>query len=130
MRLRRTLLRTPPAPWATSPDAAAALPGNEASIALYVDGVYQGAKILSQIDLSDVECVEVLKKPQGTLYGRNATGAAINIIIEQPTDQFEGGGNSSYGRLDETVEEGHISGPLALGLNASLSLVARRGGDY
>ena len=110
--------------------SAAALPGIEASVALYVDGVYQGAKFLNLIDLANVERIEVLKGPQGTLYGRNATGGAINVITKQPTDQFEGGASFSYGRFNETVEKGNISGPLAPGLNASLGVVARQGGDY
>jgi iron complex outermembrane receptor protein len=58
--------------------------GNEANIAVYLDGVYQPAQFGNLFELPDVDNVQVLKGPQGTLYGRNATGGAILITTEQP----------------------------------------------
>ena len=110
--------------------SATAVPGVDASVALYVDGVYSASKYLSMIDLANIERIEVLKGPQGTLYGRNATGGAINVITKQPTDQFEGTVGFSYGKYHESVERGYLSGPIAPGLNASVGVVARQGGDY
>ena len=107
-----------------------AVPGIDATVALYIDGVYQASKYLNQIDLANIERVEVLKGPQGTLYGRNATGGAINIITRRPTDKFQGNASVSYGNLDETEEKLYISGPIAAGLNASIGVVAHQGGDY
>ena len=106
------------------------LPGIDASVALYIDGVFSGAKTLNLVDLANVERVEVLKGPQGTLYGRNAPGGAINIITQRPSDQFKGSASFSYGRFDETVEKFYVTGPLASGLAASLSVVGRQGGDF
>ena len=106
------------------------LPGIDASVALYVDGVYNGSKSLNIVDLANVARVEVLKGPQGTLYGRNATGGAINIITQRPSEEFAGTASFSYARFDETVEKLYLTGPLTSGLSASLSVVARQGGDF
>ena len=107
-----------------------AVPGIDASVALYIDGVYQASKYLNQIDLANIDRVEVLKGPQGTLYGRNATGGAINIITKKPSDTLQGNASLSYGRFNETEEKGYLSGPLATGLNASIGVVAHQGGDF
>ena len=106
------------------------LPGIDASVALYVDGVYSGGKFFNLIDLANISRVEVLKGPQGTLYGRNATGGAINIITQRPSETFGGTASVSYGRFDETVEKGYLTGPITSTLAGSVSVVARQGGDF
>jgi iron complex outermembrane receptor protein len=60
-------------------------PGDETNVAIYVDDVYVGAPIAGFFDLQDIERVEVLKGPQGTLFGRNATGGAIRIVTREPS---------------------------------------------
>ena len=60
----------------------------------------------------DVARVEVLKGPQGTLFGQNATGGAINFVANKPTAEFESGINFSYGRFNSTDLDGFISGPV------------------
>ena len=60
----------------------------EPAIGLYVDGVYYGRAMGSVLDLSDVESIEVLKGPQGTLFGRNTIGGAILVTTAKPTDEF------------------------------------------
>ena len=81
-------------------------------VAIVVDGVAQGNQKQLKMDLYDVERIEVLKGPQGALYGRNAIGGAINIITKQPTDVYTGfieaGGGS--GSLKDVV--GALSGPI------------------
>ena len=110
--------------------AVTSVAGFESSVAVYVDGVYSASSYSNQMDLANIERVEVLKGPQGTLYGRNATGGAINIITRAPSDTLEANASFSYGRFDETVEKGYVAGPLAANLNGSLSVVARQGGNY
>jgi len=80
----------------------------DAGVALYVDGVYLGRPAASAFDVADISRIEVLRGPQGTLFGRDSTGGAINIITARPTGQFgvevEGDvGNFSYGRAKLTV---------------------------
>jgi iron complex outermembrane recepter protein len=91
-------------------DAAA---GDEANVATYIDGVYQPWESTTLMQLSNVERVEVLKGPQGTLYGRNATGGAINIITARPSlDDWTGNAELTGGRFDYQKETGYLSGPL------------------
>ena len=87
-------------------------PAIDGAVSVYVDGAYQ-ARAASQIAaLADVERVEVLKGPQGTLYGRNATGGAINIVTRRPTREFSARGDLQVGNLDQVIVRGSLSGPL------------------
>jgi iron complex outermembrane receptor protein len=104
--------------------------GIDASVATYVDGVYQPFKSANILDLDDIERIEILKGPQGTLFGRNATGGAINITTKQPTEAFAANAEFSYGRYDETIERGYINGQIAQDLDANIGVVARQGGDF
>jgi iron complex outermembrane receptor protein len=74
--------------------------GEESSIALYVDGVYYAAQSAGIFSLADVERVEVLKGPQGTLFGRNATGGLIHVITRTPQQEPMVQASASYAKFD------------------------------
>jgi iron complex outermembrane receptor protein len=74
--------------------------GQEPSVATYVDGVYQPNGFSALLSLADVERVEVVKGPQGTLFGRNATGGLINVVTRDPSHQSSGMVEASYGNFD------------------------------
>jgi len=86
---------------------------NAGPIAIYADEVYLSSPALTTFDLFDIERVEVLKGPQGTLYGRNTTGGAIKFISNKPTEEFSGRLKVRAENFDTTSIEGAISGSLA-----------------
>lgn len=97
-------------------------PGSDSSVALYIDGVYIGRSSSFFQDLFDIDRIEVLRGPQGTLYGRNATGGAISVITRQPTDTLEADARITAGDYDLRRVEGYLSGPLVADkIDASLS---------
>lgn len=85
--------------------------GNPA-INLNIDGVYQQQTATVLTGMFDVERIEVLRGPQGTLYGRNATGGSVNIITRDPTDQFEGQVSALYGNYDHIRLQGMVNLPV------------------
>ena len=78
----------------------------------------------------DLERVEVLKGPQGTLFGNNATGGAINFIAEKPTDELSAGISASYGRFQAMEAEGYVSGPLSPTLRGRLAVKTVKSDDW
>ena len=96
--------------------------GFENNVAVYVDGFYQPDMVTINGDFANLASVQVLKGPQGTLYGRNATGGAIVIDTLAPAKEFTASGQISYGRFNDLRLQGYVSGPLgdkiALGLAA------------
>lgn len=91
------------------------------TVSIYVDEVPLPFPVLTTHTAFDLDRVEVLKGPQGTLFGQNATGGAINYIAAKPTDTFAAGANVSYGRFNQVIGEAFISGPLADTLSARLA---------
>ena len=95
--------------------------GDELNVATYVDNVYITQQEAGFYDLLNVQRVEVLKGPQGTLFGRNATGGAINITTEAPSQTPEFRLKGTYGRFNERMLQAYASGGLADGFAASLA---------
>ena len=86
---------------------------NNPSVGVYVDEVYMTSGAYLSFQIFDMQRVEVLKGPQGTLYGRNTTGGAINFVTAKPTDEFESHVALDYGRCNTLKLEGALSGPLS-----------------
>lgn len=87
--------------------------GSNPSIAYHVDGVYISRPRAQIVGFFDVERLEVVKGPQGDLYGRNATGGSINVITKAPTRDFSGEAKATYGTYNSRTLEAAVSGPLA-----------------
>jgi len=87
-------------------------------VGVYIDEFAYPYSIMAQGMNIDVERVEVLKGPQGTLYGRNTTGGLVNYITNKPTDEFEAYVKASYGRFETTTLEGMLSGSLSEDVSA------------
>lgn len=94
--------------------------------AVYVDEVYISSPATIGFTLFDMERVEILRGPQGTLFGRNATGGLFNYVTSKPTDTFEGYVDVRYGRFDEVKTEGAVSGPLGDNVQGRASVVYHR----
>lgn len=95
--------------------------GVENPVAIYVDGVYYGAAFGVLQSLFDAEQVAVLKGPQGTLFGRNATGGLIQIQTQDPTFEWNAKGELGYGNYKTFNAAGVVSGPLSEKVAISLS---------
>lgn len=86
--------------------------GADPSVAYYIDEVYLGSKAGLQFDLLDVDRVEVLKGPQGTLFGRNAEGGAISVSTKRPTSTLSAHAYGEAGNHGIALLRGSVSGPL------------------
>ena len=93
----------------------------EAPVATIIDGVLQFSGIQFRQELFDIESIEVVKGPQGAIYGRNATGGAIIINTKRPTEETEGYLTVGAGNGDEYSVEGSIGGALADGVFGQFS---------
>jgi len=99
------------------------------TVGVYHDQIVVPFPIMTGGPLMDVERVEILKGPQGTLYGRNTTGGAINYIANKPTDDFESSVTLGYGRFQTFDAEGFISGPLTDVIRARLAFKTTQSSD-
>jgi iron complex outermembrane receptor protein len=103
---------------------------SDPGVALYMDGIYIGTGEGAQFDLADVDRIEVLRGPQGTLFGRNAIAGAINVITKEPSGSFGAKQEVSYGNLDQRRYKTTINTPSMGPLSASIYyLHDQAGGD-
>jgi iron complex outermembrane recepter protein len=95
--------------------------GSEGSVGVFVDGVYVPRFSSAVQDLLAIERIEVLKGPQGTLYGRNTIGGAINVVTTEPSDEYTGELRARVGNYDTWGVNGSVSGPISDNVGCSLS---------
>ncbi|MBF0870941.1 TonB-dependent receptor [Gluconobacter japonicus] len=103
---------------------------NSPTVGIYIDEVANPVPFGINGMMFDMQRVEVLRGPQGTLYGRNTTGGAINYITNKPTDKLTGGVAAQYGRFDSAKIDGYISGPINDKLKFRLSGETQQGGAW
>jgi len=102
----------------------------ESPVAIYVDEAYISAASGAGFQLFDIERTEVLRGPQGTLFGRNATGGLVHYITKKPTEEFEIYGEATIGAYNQRKLEGAISGPLSDAVSARFSFVRNEHDGY
>lgn len=103
---------------------------NEAPNAIYVDGAYRSFIGTAGFTMFDVDRVEVLRGPQGTLYGRNATGGLVHVINKKPTRTFEAYGELEAGERNLIEGRAAVSGPLSRDIQARLSFATKHNDGY
>lgn len=96
--------------------------GDEGSNAFYVDGVYMPDLSSTVTQFNNIERIEVLKGPQGTLFGRNAFGGLIHVITKEPGDHLEASAQAGYSNYDTIQGQAYIGGPITTGISADLAL--------
>src|SRR6476620_3640660 len=93
------------------------------AVGVYVDDVYLSRIRGNQLDLLDVDRIEVLRSPQGTLYGKNTIGGAIKFVSRRPGDTLRANASLAVGSYDQFELKGSLSGPLTDGLAAGAALI-------
>src|ERR1700683_1005439 len=105
-------------------------PGSVSAVAYHIDGVYVSRPEAQLDSFFDVDRMEVVRGPQGVLYGRNATAGAINVITRDPTDEYSGYGEVTYGAYNEIATQAAVSGPITNGVSARLAVQTMDRGGY
>lgn len=96
--------------------------GTSPAAAVYVDGIYKASNINSGVQLFDLERVEILKGPQGTLWGKNTTGGAVSVITNKPTQETEGYAMAGFGSYNRFEMEGAVGGAITDTLSGRISM--------
>lgn len=111
-------------PYLRGVGSSAADPNDEPSVAMYVDGVYIAAPFANYLNFNNIQRVEVLKGPQGTLFGRNATGGVIQIITRDPQHDPSGNVQIGYDNYQTTTASMYATGGLSDDLAADIAFQA------
>jgi len=101
----------------------------EAPVAVYVDGGYLASTQAQTFALYDIERVEILKGPQGTLFGRNATGGLVNTITVKPSEEVDGYVLGTFASFDQYRLEAAIGGPFSDNIRGRISLMTNQQGE-
>jgi iron complex outermembrane recepter protein len=99
-------------------------------VGIYIDGVYLARSVGANQDLLDIERIEILKGPQGTLFGRNTIGGAVSVVTKEPAKEFSGQGDFTIGRYDLMQARASINVPLSDTLYSSVSFVIKSRDGY
>jgi iron complex outermembrane receptor protein len=100
------------------------------TVAVYTDEIALPFAAMTRGAAFDIDRVEVLKGPQGTLFGQNTTGGAINYIVGKPTDHLAAGVDASYGRFNTLDAGGFVSGPVSDSVKMRLAIHTVQAGDW
>jgi iron complex outermembrane recepter protein len=104
--------------------------GAGTNVGIYVDGFYSPSPLAAQFDLLNIESVQVLKGPQGTLFGRNTTGGAILVTTAQPSVETNGVVSASYGNYNTQRYEGYFTTGLTDSIAVDVGGVFKQGDGY
>jgi outer membrane receptor protein involved in Fe transport len=104
--------------------------GIEPSVGVFIDGVYRSRSAAQIADFPDVQRVEVLRGPQSTLFGKNASAGVISIVTQKPKFDFGGNVEASYGNYNAVVLKGMVTGPLTENIAASIAAGYNRRDGY
>jgi iron complex outermembrane receptor protein len=99
------------------------VPGSEKEVSIYIDGVYIGSQLGSAFELPDIDRIEVLRGPQGTLFGRNSTAGAINVITSDPSGRFGVHQELTVGNYDQFRNKTSVNFPTWGPISALVSFV-------
>jgi iron complex outermembrane receptor protein len=106
-------------------------PGIEPSVGVFIDGVYRSRSAAALVDLPNLERVEVLRGPQSTLFGKNASAGVINVVTAAPNmDGFGGSAAVTYGNYNQVILKADVSGPVSDTVGFSLSLNSNKRDGY
>lgn len=125
-----------PSPYATQTVAIRGIGFNEFSlgarqtVSVYVDELPLSFAVMAPVAMLDMERVEVMKGPQGTLFGQNSTGGAINVIAAKPSAERSGSLDASYDSFGQLTAEVAAGGALSQQLNGRIAIRTEQGGDW